>query len=228
MLKITKYTFYEAIIIVFVATIFALIFNMCRDDGVPFMLKPKEDRLVTNDDLFSKINNAQPNTESQLPNKDTLIDTTEILSTIDTIADKTEDTTTTSTIIKEEISVEDVIKNSRKSLNDNFQLITIDQFRKIVTDYRNDFVLVDARNPPDFDEENIPTSINISPYEHELDILRKINSLPEDKTIVVWCDGGNCDSSHMIAELIKAAGYNNIYVFEGGWEEWKSNSTITK
>lgn len=96
--------------------------------------------------------------------------------------------------------------------------VTFDQMVKIINN--ESFVIIDARSPESFATERIGNAINIFPYGDEGEMMNKIMSLPHDKKIVVYCDGGACDASHKIAEIIISFGYDRVFLYSGGWEEW--------
>jgi rhodanese-related sulfurtransferase len=38
--------------------------------------------------------------------------------------------------------------------------------------------------------------------------------------IVLYCSGGDCEDSHMLAQKLFGAGYNNLLVYRDGWPDW--------
>lgn len=96
--------------------------------------------------------------------------------------------------------------------------VTYEQMLKIIPN--DEFILIDARNPEYYKKSRIGSSINIFPYAEESDVMNKILDLPQNKKIVVYCDGGNCDSSHKIAEILINFGFSNVFIYTGGWDEW--------
>lgn len=102
--------------------------------------------------------------------------------------------------------------------------VTYEQMLKIIEN--DDFIIIDARNAELFNKSKIGNSLNIFPYSDEAEVVNKIFDLPQDKKIVVYCDGGNCDSSHKIAEMLLSFGYDNTFIYSGGWEEWSNKQGI--
>lgn len=101
--------------------------------------------------------------------------------------------------------------------------ITYDQMLKLKDS--DDFILIDARRPDQFAKGKIGNAINIHPeYEDEQAYVQSIFSIPQDKTIIIYCDGGTCDLSHKLAKELLGFGFKAIFIYHGGWEEWiKSN-----
>lgn len=86
-----------------------------------------------------------------------------------------------------------------------------------------DFFFIDARSPETFEEAKIGDAINIFPYQDDESVyISQLTECPMDKTIIIYCDGGNCDLSHEVAEGLRDFGYTDIYIYSGGWEEWEA------
>jgi rhodanese-related sulfurtransferase len=43
---------------------------------------------------------------------------------------------------------------------------------------------------------------------------------PEDQVIVVYCEGGDCQTSVALAKVIHERGFTDIRVLSGGWGDW--------
>jgi len=83
------------------------------------------------------------------------------------------------------------------------------------------FQFVDARKPEDYLRGYIGNAVNIYPYSQDSIIVTKVMSLPRNKTLIVYCDGGNCDLSHELAlDLVSKFGFKRVFIYSGGWEEW--------
>lgn len=80
-------------------------------------------------------------------------------------------------------------------------------------------LFVDSRHAFDFRLGHIPGAINI-PLQGSDDVIA---GLPQsrDKSIVVYCDGAECNSSLEVGAKFSAAGYSRVYVFFAGWTAWK-------
>ncbi len=42
--------------------------------------------------------------------------------------------------------------------------------------------------------------------------------------IVVYCSGGDCEDSHMLAQKLYGALFNNVYVYKGGFPDWQKHN----
>ena len=82
-------------------------------------------------------------------------------------------------------------------------------------------IFIDARHEYDFQQGHISGAINLPLSEFETDTVL-FKSLPRNKTVVTYCDGQECNSSVALAQKLLAAGFTNVNIFFGGWNEWKS------
>lgn len=97
---------------------------------------------------------------------------------------------------------------------------------EILQRYLNDdrVLIIDARDPMQYSMNRIGDAINIYPYDEQSEYMNALISLPNDKVIIVYCDGGTCDSSHRVAQDLASFGFERVYVYTGGWEDWEQNS----
>ncbi len=84
---------------------------------------------------------------------------------------------------------------------------------------KGEALFVDSRSEDAFRDGHILGAINI-PFaahkEKELDF----HLLPQEITLVIYCDGSECQSSVGLAKALHRKGFSQIKVFFGGWEEW--------
>jgi rhodanese-related sulfurtransferase len=87
---------------------------------------------------------------------------------------------------------------------------------------RGGAVFVDSRSREEFVAGHIPGALNI-PLEESRDRLAGEALLyPPDQALVVYCEGGDCQTSISLAKLIHEKGFTDIRVFTGGWAEWSA------
>jgi len=81
-------------------------------------------------------------------------------------------------------------------------------------------LFIDSREKEAFVSGHILGALNI-PYEEE-DGKLELDSLniSSQNTLVVYCDGSECQSSILLAKLLHEHGFEDIRVFLGGWREW--------
>lgn len=80
-------------------------------------------------------------------------------------------------------------------------------------------VFIDGRDEWEFSDGRIKGAINIPEYSFE-DNLDAYNKLDKNRNYVIYCGGEDCDISTRLAQKLNELGFNNLYVFPGGWEEW--------
>jgi len=81
-------------------------------------------------------------------------------------------------------------------------------------------VFIDSRSEKDYRWGHVLGALNI-PFEqnNEEEISNQLD-LPPEKTLVVYCDGSECQSSLALAKVLDKLGFQSIKVFFGGWAEW--------
>lgn len=90
-----------------------------------------------------------------------------------------------------------------------------------------DVLFVDARSPENYTKGHIGNAVNIFPYmDDQQEYLNLVNELPHDKILILYCDGGACDLSHELAKTLFDFGYEQCFIYSGGWEEWASKKGI--
>jgi rhodanese-related sulfurtransferase len=82
-----------------------------------------------------------------------------------------------------------------------------------------DLVVIDSRKSAEFKKGHIEGALNV--VNTEL-LEAKLLEIAPDKTIelLFYCDGVRCLRSSDSITKARAWGYENLYWFRGGWEEW--------
>ena len=77
---------------------------------------------------------------------------------------------------------------------------------------------IDARTRRDYLAGHLEGSIHL-PFEVFLSAGRPpvLDMLPSDLHLVIYCDGGDCDASHKVAEMLGSFGYTHLEIFDPGW-----------
>ena len=98
--------------------------------------------------------------------------------------------------------------------------ITLEQ---AYTLFNKGITFVDSRDEADYILGHITNSINI-PFDDFDNHKQKLEKLPKEKPLAIYCAGTDCDLSHLLANLLFEQGYKQVYVFFGGWNEWLNAS----
>lgn len=85
---------------------------------------------------------------------------------------------------------------------------------------------IDARSADEFAEGHIKGAVNIPFYGSE-NYLDVINSLNKNEIVVTYCSGADCDISILSGDELFEMGFNRVYVFIGGYDEWTKNNYPT-
>jgi len=79
---------------------------------------------------------------------------------------------------------------------------------------------IDARPAGTFEEKHIPGARNLPASEGEKRIPAAVLALPRGGPLVVYCEGGDCQSSLLLAKRLHAEGFEDVRVMTGGWADW--------
>lgn len=94
---------------------------------------------------------------------------------------------------------------------------------RFMFDNHRDFTLINVLSPRQFSEQHIPGSINV-PLASDDFTSRVLDATESLSTpVVVYCSSIECDASSRAAEKLEAAGFQDIYVYEGGIQAWEDS-----
>ena len=93
--------------------------------------------------------------------------------------------------------------------------------------HKKGVLFLDARRTSIYEQGHIPGARPYSVWESDVD--DKVNKLfaersdPRDQNlpIVIYCSGGDCEDSHMLAEKLWGIQFNNVYVYKDGFPDWQ-------
>lgn len=81
---------------------------------------------------------------------------------------------------------------------------------------------IDARQPADYEAGHIANALNL-PVEQFGEYFPKLAPmLSPDSSLIVYCDGTECELSHHLMEQLRQQGYTNIQILFNGWTAWKT------
>ena len=96
--------------------------------------------------------------------------------------------------------------------------VTAEGFIELV-DSKPDLIIVDSRIPGDRKQGYVEGSISLPDVETNCDTLAK-NIPSKTSATLFYCNGVKCGRSAKAVKVALSCGYNNIYWFRGGFEEW--------
>jgi rhodanese-related sulfurtransferase len=80
-------------------------------------------------------------------------------------------------------------------------------------------VFLDSRSEEKYLDGHILGAVNI-PFEDGEHVVEEQLLFPRQTTLIVYCDGNECQSSVLLAKVLSEFGFEDIRVFFGGWAEW--------
>ena len=86
-------------------------------------------------------------------------------------------------------------------------------------EYKKMFI-IDARDKGQFDKSHIPGAVNIEWRQ----VLNKRNEIPKNKSVLIYCNTGSLSAQAGFA--LRMAGYDNLRILQGGFEEWKAKGGL--
>jgi rhodanese-related sulfurtransferase len=111
-----------------------------------------------------------------------------------------------------------LVKNQGQGPTD----IYLDQARAIFDSGRDLTFWIDARNKELYEQGHIPGAVLLDFYD-QMTYLDQVEAQIKEKSpvaLVVYCRGKDCHDSHLLAQTLNQFGYDNIFVYKGGWAEW--------
>jgi len=100
--------------------------------------------------------------------------------------------------------------------------VRLERFRSAVDN--KSALILDARPSVFFGQGHVPGAINLArdDFAHDYRHLAGILQTAHDKPIIVYCSGGDCHDSRLVANALLSLGFNDVSVFTGGWEAWSA------
>ena len=224
-----KRTAVEIVIILLIVVIVGILYNLSSPTRLPFIGEEKQIDFSQSDSLLKALQKQDS-----------------IQKAADSVKNKSlrlEDSLKNAAILKEDSLLKVKMKqDSVKRVSDSLKAVTkkrIDDSLKALNttpaqdfvkpvDIRLDFAkalfdkkykFIDARDESDYNAGTIQGAVNI-PY-HKLDQFKdKLNGMPKEQVYVVFCSAA-CDVSIDLAYAMAKMGFTKLYIFHGGWDEWK-------
>jgi rhodanese-related sulfurtransferase len=83
-------------------------------------------------------------------------------------------------------------------------------------------VLIDARSAANFSEGHLAGAVTLPLEEARKNPAHPLKvKLAADATLIVYCNGFSCHDSMDLGKILMKAGYASVFVFEGGFPEWR-------
>lgn len=117
------------------------------------------------------------------------------------------------------LSTNVLAENKAPESIDGTTRVSAEQVVELVTN-TPDLVVIDARKTSDRDEAGwIEGSIGLPNYDTNEESLKK-HIASKSTPVLFYCNGVKCGRSVESSKIAVGLGYEKIYWFRGGWEEW--------
>jgi rhodanese-related sulfurtransferase len=86
-----------------------------------------------------------------------------------------------------------------------------------------DALFIDARRTSAYEAGHIAGARGVAVWEHDVDAkvaALAAEKLPYETVMVIYCSGGACEDSEMLAAKLGGAGFYNLYVYRDGYPDW--------
>jgi rhodanese-related sulfurtransferase len=99
-------------------------------------------------------------------------------------------------------------------------MIDLGEFRTVVQS--KSALILDARSSVYYRLGHVPSAVNLARDNFAADYLRLRSKIDQslDNQVIIYCSGGDCRDSKMVAQALMSLGFTNVAVFGGGWGQW--------
>ena len=82
-------------------------------------------------------------------------------------------------------------------------------------------IWVDARPDDEFARDHVPGALSLNEDRWNELLPQFLAAWSQEKKVVVYCSSQSCNASREVARRLRnEAQLKNVFVLEGGWEEW--------
>jgi rhodanese-related sulfurtransferase len=97
------------------------------------------------------------------------------------------------------------------------ELVTVNQARS----WGDNVIWVDARPDNEFERDHIPGAILLNEDRWNELLPQFLGQWSPERKIIVYCSAQSCNASREVAKRLRdEAQLKNVFVLDGGWEEW--------
>jgi rhodanese-related sulfurtransferase len=97
------------------------------------------------------------------------------------------------------------------------EMVTLTQARA----WDKNTIWVDARPDAEFEREHIPGAVLLNEDRWNELLPQFLTMWSPEKRVVVYCSSQSCSASREVARRLRGeAQLKNVFVLQGGWEEW--------
>jgi rhodanese-related sulfurtransferase len=82
-------------------------------------------------------------------------------------------------------------------------------------------LFIDTRYREEYESGHIKNAVNLPANSSRDEIMVFLKPIEKNKIIVTYCSSPSCNSSRRLAGFLSYRGYETVYVFLAGFEEWE-------
>jgi rhodanese-related sulfurtransferase len=97
------------------------------------------------------------------------------------------------------------------------ELVTVDQARA----WGENAIWVDARPDDEFTRDHVPGAVSLNEDRWNELLPQFLQRWSPEKRVIVYCSAESCNAAREVAKRLREeAQLKNVFVLQGGWEEW--------
>jgi rhodanese-related sulfurtransferase len=106
------------------------------------------------------------------------------------------------------------------------QIINTEELKEKMDKGEEEFILLDVRDTPDYEEEHIIRAVHLLISEMN---DKKVDSMfNKDDLIITYSEDINCPAKRIAAEKLINYGFRNVIAYDGSWKAWKEANYPTE
>lgn len=98
-----------------------------------------------------------------------------------------------------------------------YKVVTLEQLQRLLSEHRG--YLIDARDSASYNSGHIKGAVNFPGNEPEK-YFESLLQIPTDTLVIIYCNNPECHLGHDLIEFMKTLGFNNLYLYDDGWDGW--------
>jgi rhodanese-related sulfurtransferase len=134
-----------------------------------------------------------------------------------------------STVVPPERLAASPVPEQPKTANGPYREISGDEAVKY---FQDGALFLDARTSDDYEAAHVAGAWSLPVWESDLDLRLatfEAQSGAESKTaLILYCTGGECRDSHMLASKLMSLGYRNLLIYREGFHDWSAHGRSTR
>ena len=97
------------------------------------------------------------------------------------------------------------------------EMVTVTQARA----WGGNAIWVDARPDVEFERDHVPGAVQLNEDRWNELLPQFLAAWSPEKRVVIYCSSQSCNASREVARRLRdEAQLKNVFVLQGGWEEW--------